>query len=169
MLTVVAGDGKAQDGASLLDEIVWEGARRMLVEALKAEVDAYIAWAAQDKDDAGRRLVVRNGYANPRKVTTAAGTIEVTAPRVNDKRVDETPGERKKFSSQILPAWARKSAKVTEVLPLLYLHGLSGGDFVPALEQFLGSAAGLSTSTVIRLTKQWTDDHQAFTDLVVVE
>jgi putative transposase len=81
---------------------------------------------------------------------------------VNDKRVDETTGERKRFSSAILPPWCRKSPKISEVLPLLYLHGLSSGDFVPALEQFLGSSAGLSPATVTRLTTQWQADHKAF-------
>lgn len=106
--------------------------------------------------------MVRNGYHRPRTVVTAAGPVEVKAPRVNDRRVDETTGERKRFSSKILPPWCRKSPKISEVLPLLYLHGLSSGDFVPALEQFLGSAAGLSPATVTRLTKQWHDDHAAF-------
>lgn len=106
--------------------------------------------------------MVRNGHHRPRTVTTAAGPVEVTAPRVNDRRVDESTGERKRFSSKILAPWCRKSPKVSEVLPLLYLHGLSSGDFVPALEQFLGSAAGLSPAAVTRLTKQWGDDHAAF-------
>lgn len=95
-------------------------------------------------------------------MVTAAGPVEVTAPRVNDRRVDEATGERKRFSSKILAPWCRKSPKVSEVLPLLYLHGLSSGDFVPALEQFLGSAAGLSPATVTRLTRQWSEDHAAF-------
>jgi transposase-like protein len=97
-------------------------------------------------------------------VVTAAGPVEVRAPRVNDRRADEATGERKRFSSKILPPWCRTSPKVSEVLPLLYLHGLSSGDFVPALEQFLGSAAGLSPATVTRLTRQWSDDHAAFQD-----
>lgn len=95
-------------------------------------------------------------------MTTGAGAIEVTAPRVNDKRIDETTGERARFRSQILPPYARKSPKVAEVLPLLYLHGMSTGDFVPALEEFFGSAAGLSASVIARLTKKWQDEHQAF-------
>jgi transposase-like protein len=106
--------------------------------------------------------VVRNGHAEPRTVLTAAGAVEVHAPRVNDKRIDEVSGERKRFSSAILPAWCRRSPKIGDVLPLLYLHGLSGGDFVPALEQFLGSSAGLSASTVTRLTEQWQDEQKAF-------
>ncbi|MFC9672688.1 IS256 family transposase [Streptomyces sp. NPDC056949] len=162
MLSVVNVDGTTANGSSLIDEIVREGARRMLAAALEAEVDAYISELADEKDERGRRLVVRNGHHQPRKVTTSAGTVEVKAPRVNDKRVEETTGERKKFSSAILPPWARKSPKISEVLPLLYLHGLSSGDFVPALEQFLGSSAGLSPATVTRLTTQWQADHQAF-------
>lgn len=152
------------DGSSLIDEIVREGARRMLAAALEAEVNAYIAELADQRDECGRRLVVRNGYHQPRKVTTAAGAVEVKAPRVNDKRVDETTGERNRFSSAILPPWCRKSPKISEVLPLLYLHGLSSGDFVPALEQFLGSSAGLSPATVTRLTTRWQADHAAFMD-----
>lgn len=93
---------------------------------------------------------------------TAAGAVTVTAPRVNDKRVDPESGERQRFSSAILPAWARKSPQVTEVLPLLYLHGLSTGDFGPALEQFLGSGAGLSAASITRLTGQWQDEATAF-------
>ncbi|MFD0530420.1 IS256 family transposase [Kitasatospora arboriphila] len=106
--------------------------------------------------------MVRNGHHQPRTVVTAAGPVEVTAPRVDDRRVDEATGERKRFSSRILAPWCRKSPKISEVLPLLYLHGLSSGDFVPALEQFLGSSAGLSPATVTRLTRQWQDDHAAF-------
>ncbi|TLQ43722.1 IS256 family transposase [Streptomyces marianii] len=161
MLSVVNEDGTTQSG-SLMDDIVREGARRMLAAALEAEVNQYIAELAGERDEAGRRLVVRNGHHRERTVATAAGPIVVKAPRVNDKRVDGETGERKRFSSKILAPWCRKSPKISEVLPLLYLHGLSSGDFVPAMEQFLGSAAGLSSATVTRLTKQWSDDHAAF-------
>ncbi|MEU9953996.1 IS256 family transposase [Streptomyces sp. NPDC047939] len=163
MLSVVNADGTTETG-SLIDDIVREGARRMLAAALEAEVNSYIAELTDQRDDNGRRLVVRNGYHQPRKVTTAAGVIEVKAPRINDKRINEATGERKRFSSAILPPWCRKSPKISEVLPLLYLHGLSSGDFVPALEQFLGSSAGLSPATVTRLTTQWQADHQAFSE-----
>jgi len=161
MLTVVNADGATESG-SLIDEIVREGARRMLAAAIEAEVNAYLAELADARDEAGRRLVVRNGYHQQRAIATAAGPVQVKAPRVNDKRVDEVTGERKQFSSAILPAWARKTPKIAEVLPLLYLHGMSTGDFVPALEQFLGSTAGLSPATVSRLTATWTEDHKAF-------
>jgi transposase-like protein len=134
----------------------------MLAAALKAEVAAYVEQFADQLDEDGRRLVVRNGYHQPRDVLTAAGAVEVTTPRVNDKRVDPDSGDRQRFCSAILPAWARKSPQMAEVLPLLYLHGLSSGDFGPALEQFLGSGAGLSATTIIRLTSQWQDEAKAF-------
>jgi transposase-like protein len=146
----------------LIDEIVREGARRMLAEALQAEVDAYIGQFAAERDEHGRRLVVRNGYHDPREVLTSAGAVQVTVPRVNDKRVDPDTGERERFSSAILPPWARKTPKITEVLPLLYLHGLSSGDFVPALGQFLGSAKGLSGPVITKLTEQWQAEQRAF-------
>jgi transposase-like protein len=167
MLTVVPGatggdDTPANGPSSLIDEIVRDGARRMLAEALQAEVDAYIDRFGGERDERGHRLVVRNGYHEPRDVLTCAGSVEVTAPRVNDKRVDADTGERQRFSSAILPAWARKTPKITEVLPLLYLHGLSTGDFVPALGQFLGSAKGLSAPVVTKLTEQWKAEQRAF-------
>ena len=115
----------------MIDELVRAGARRMLAEALQAEVDAYIARFAEDRDENGRRLVVRNGRHEPRAVTTCAGVIEVHAPRVNDRRVDPDTGERQRFSSAILPPWARKTPQIEQVLPLLYLHGLSSGDSCP--------------------------------------
>ena len=166
MLTVVHDAESSNDNAgasrSLLDEIVRDGARQMLAAALQAEVAAYVEQFVDQVDDNGRRLVVRNGYHREREVLTAAGAVSVTAPRVNDRRVDPDTGERQRFSSAILPAWARKSPQMSEVLPLLYLHGLSTSDFVPALEQFLGSGAGLSASAITRLTAQWSDEAHAF-------
>ena len=144
-----------------LDEIARAGARRMLAEALEAEVEAYIETARGERDEQGRALVVRNGHAREREVLLGAGAVEVRAPRVNDKRIEEN-GERKRFSSVILPPYMRKSPKVTEVLPLLYLHGLSSGDFVPALEEFFGTEAGLSASTITRLTQSWQSEHESF-------
>ena len=154
--------GSAASGGSLIDEIVRDGARRMLAAALEAEVAAYIAAHVGELDEHGRRLVVRNGHAQPRQVLTSAGAVEVAAPRVNDKRVEEATGQRRRFASAILPAWCRKSPQISEVLPLLYLHGLSSSDFVPALEGFLGTGSGLSAATVTRLTVQWQDEARAF-------
>ena len=100
--------------------------------------------------------MVRNGHHDEREVITAAGPVR--APRVNDKRTDPATGERKRFASAILPAWARNSPRVAEVLPLLYLHGLSSSDFGPALTQFLGTSHGLSAATITRLTKECQDE-----------
>jgi putative transposase len=113
-------------------------------------------------DEHGRRLVVRNGHAEPRSLVTGAGPLLVHAPRVNNRRVDEATGERMRFRSSILPPWARKSPRVAEVLPLMYLHGMSSGDFAPALEEFFGSAAGLSASVITRLTTDWQRERDQF-------
>ena len=120
----------------------------MLAEALQAEVDAYIAAHAAERDENGRRLVVRNGSDQPREALTSAGAVQVTVPRVNDKRTDPGTGERQRFSSAVLPPWCRKTPKITELL--LYLHGLSPGTSCPPLGQFLGSSAGLSPAVITR-------------------
>ena len=139
-----------------LDELAREGARRMIAAALRAEADEYVAHYEEQLDEDGHRLVVRNGRARERRVTIGSGTIPLRAPRVNDKRVEEQSGERQRFSSRILPAYARRSPKVGEVIPILYLRGLSTGDFRPALEGLLGEdAAGLSATTVSRMCKEW--------------
>jgi transposase-like protein len=164
MLRVVSDDDARAELGGALDEIVLDGARRMLAAALEAEADDYIACLAGELDERGRRLVVRNGHAEPRTITTAAGRIEVSAPRINDKRVDDETGERCRFRSSIVPPWVRKSPKVAEVLPLMYLHGMSSGDFAPALSGFFGSAAGLSASVVTRLTAQWQSEQRAFAE-----
>jgi transposase-like protein len=145
-----------------LDELVREGARRMLAVALEEEVAAYIAAHAGELDEHGHHLVRRNGHARKRVLITGAGQVPVTAPRVDDRRIDPATGTKARFRSAIMPPWCRKSPKVTEVLPLLYLHGMSSGDFAPALEEFFGAAAGLSASVITRLTSQWQADREAF-------
>jgi len=162
MLSVIADEAAQAELHTDLDGLAGEGARRMLAAALEAEVDAYLAAFAAERDERGRRLVVRNGHARQREVATVAGAIPVRAPRVDDRRVDPATGERARFRSVILPPWCRRSPKVAEVLPLLYLHGLSTGDFVPALEAFFGSSAGLSAPVITRLVAQWQVDYQAF-------
>lgn len=164
MLRVVADESSQAELVAGLDDIVREGARRMLAAALEAEVEAYLAGHLHERDESGRRLVVRNGHARPRQVTTVAGAVEVAAPRVDDRRVDGATGERRRFRSAILPPWCRRSPKVGEVLPLLYLHGLSSKDFVPALEKFFGSKAGLSASVVTRLTTTWQEEQRRFAE-----
>ena len=163
MLTVVNDEAERAEMVLTLDEICREGARRMLAAALEAEVDEYISAFVEDLDEDGHRLVVRNGHARERTMTTAAGRLPIRAPRVNDRRSDPETGERRRFRSSIVPPWCRKSPKVSELLPLLYLHGLSTGDFAPALAEFFGSAAGLSPSVITRLTTQWQDEQRSFT------
>src|SRR5262249_7810981 len=138
MLTVVADPDVTPAAAAVaalsvspIDQIVRAGARRMLAAAVGAGGAADHAGHARQPDEDGHRLVVRNGRAVERQVVTSAGVVEVRAPRVNDKRVDDVTGERRRFASVVLPAWCRKSPKITEVLPLLYLHGLSSKDFIP--------------------------------------
>jgi transposase-like protein len=145
-----------------LDAIAREGARRMLAAALQAEVADYLAAASGERDERGRALVTRNGVARQREVTTVAGAVPVKAPRVNDRRVDGASGQRLRFASAILPPYARRSPKVTELLPLLYLHGLSTKDFAPALAEFFGTEAGLSASAISRLTTSWEAEFAAF-------
>src|SRR5438128_5747061 len=157
MLRIVASEPDEQAALKLdLDALVREGARRMLLAALKAEVDQYVAEHADHRDEAGHALVVRNGVAEPRTVTTAAGALEIQAPRVHDRR------EGRRFTSAILPPWARRSPKVTEVLPVLYMRGISTKDFEPALAEFFGSEAGLSAATIQLLTREWGEQLAAF-------
>jgi putative transposase len=162
MLSVVVDDQAGAELALDLDGLFREGARRMLAVALEAEVEAYIAAHAELTDEHGHRLVVRNGHAPARTLTTGVGQVEVVRPRVDDRRVDPATGERQQFQSMILPRWCRRSPKVAEVLPLLYLHGLSSMDFVPALEAFFGTSAGLSASVITRLTVQWQAEQEVF-------
>jgi len=169
MLRVLESDAD-ENAPTTLDEIAREGARRMLIAALEAEVAAYVDTHRDQRDEDGRALVVRNGKARPRQVTLGAGTVEVEAPRVHDRRPDQ------RFTSQILPPYMRRSPKVAEVLPILYLRGLSTGDFREALPVLLGEqASGLSPTTITRLTAGWEREYQAFrhrdlsqTDIVYV-
>ena len=157
MLKIVPDDAERDDLAVTLDELVAEGARRMLTAGLEAEVADYIARHRELVDEAGHRLVVRNGKAAERSLMTGAGSLPVRAPRVNDRR------EGHRFSSYILPKYARRSPKVGDVLPVLYLRGLSTGDFAPALCEFFGTDTGLSATSIGRLLETWGDEYEAFT------
>lgn len=159
MLKVVEERFGSQSGAlpEDLDGLAREGARRMLAVALELEVEAYLAKHADARNERGHALVVRNGRARPRKVTVGSGTVEVQAPRVHDRRPD------KKFTSRILPPWMRRSPKVQEVIPLLYLRGLSTGDFREALPALLGEAAsGLSAANISRQMGVWETEIEAW-------
>ena len=133
----------------------------MLQHALEAEVEAYVTGHRDVHDERGRAQVVRNGQGAARQLVTGTGTLSVRAPRVNDRRVD-ADGQRQRFSSEILPSYMRRAPKVTEVLPILYLRGLSTGDFQAALPVLLGEeAAGLSPTTITRLTASWETEYRA--------
>lgn len=148
---------RAATGSIDLDELCRLAAQQMLATALVAERPAYLDAHADLLDGAGHRLVVGNGHAQARGVMTGAGMVPVLAPRVDDRR------DGHQFTSAILPPCMRKSPKVTEVLPILYLRGLSTGDFGPAPEGFFGSDAGLSTNVVQRLTVAWQAEHERWT------
>jgi len=133
-----------------LDEIAREGARRLLVQALNLEVEDYISQHVEEVDEKGYRLVVRNGVGRSRNVTMGGGAVDIQAPRVDDRRDGE------KYLSSILPPYLRKSPKVESLLPILYLKGLSTGDFKSALSEFLGEGTmGLSPSSIVKLKKIW--------------
>lgn len=141
-----------------LTDILRRGARLLLTQAVQAEVEAWIAEHAHLVDDDGRRQVVRNGCARPRTVVTGLGPIEVTMPRVHDRRSE---GEREKFASGILPPYLRKAKSIEQLLPWLYLKGISTGDFGEALSALLGpDCPGLSASTIVRLKQVWEGEYR---------
>jgi putative transposase len=140
-----------------LDELAREGARRMILVALEVEVEQYIEKLRHLRDENGHALAVRNGKAESRTVSLGAGSIELQAPRVNDRR----PGHR--FTSVILPPYMRRSPRLSEALPVLYLRGLSTGDFEEAIPALLGAdAAGFSSSTITRLSRVWQDEYKGW-------
>ena len=143
--------------ADVLDEVVRLGAQRMLMATLEAEVAEYIERHRFERDEVGHALVVRNGKAVERKVATGAGVLELRAPRVHDRRTGE------QFTSAILPPYMRRSPRLEEALPVLYLRGLSTGDFGPALEVLLGEAArGFSATTITRLKEAWKEEYKVW-------
>ncbi len=146
---------QAQTTHDALQEVLRHGAQMMLTKAIEAEVDAYIAQHEDVVDDQGLRQVVRNGRCPSRAIQTGLGPIEVKRPRVNDRRIDEK-GNRLRFTSKIVPPYLRKTKNIEELIPWLYLRGISTGDFSVALQSLLGTdATGVSASTVVRLKKDW--------------
>ena len=149
------------DERSPLDQLVREGARRMLQSAIDAEVDAFITSHADRTDDEGRRLVVRNGHLPEREILTGAGAIPVRQPRVRDNDPDRR--RRVTFSPSVLPSYLRKTNTIEELIPWLYLKGISTGDFAEALQSLVGEgAAGLSANVVCRLKEQWCGEYNAW-------
>ena len=142
----------------LLQELLRNGARDMLAKAVEQEVQDYLDAHAKILDEHGHRLIVRNGYKDERTIQTGLGDIPVRQPRVNDKRIDEH-GQRCRFVSQILPPYLRRTRSVEELIPWLYLRGISTGDFAQALEALLGpEASGLSATNIVRLKAVWEKD-----------
>ncbi len=149
-------------GSSLIDDpllsVLREGARRMLMQAIEAEVEAFLAAHAGLTDGQGRRRLVRNGHAPERAIQTGIGPVEVRRPKVRDRAAEGDAPIR--FSSAILPAYLRRTKNIEELLPWLYLKGVSTGQFTEALTALLGpEAPGLSATTVRRLTEAWQEEH----------
>jgi len=149
------------DDRSPLDELVREGARRMLQEAINAEVDSFIDQHRNRRDEQGRRLVIKNGNLPPREILTGAGPVEVTQGRVRDNSPD--PESRVRFTPSVLPAYLRRTDAIEELIPWLYLKGISTGDFGEALQALVGERAkGLSPNVIVRLKEQWGDEYDAW-------
>jgi len=157
-LTTDDAEGQTPEIAQTLDELAREGARRMIVAALEAEVEQYVGVLRHFRDENGHALVVRNGKSHhERTVQMGAGSINIRAPRVDDRRPEY------RFSSGLLPPYMRRSPRLEEAVPVLYLKGLSTGDFSEALEVLLGSnAAGFSATTITRLLKVWQEEYKAW-------
>jgi len=144
-----------------IDDILRDGARRALQAAIEREVEEYIERNSEHRDENGRRLVVRNGHHPARKIQSGNGPIEVRQPRVNDKRVDEA-GNRFHFTSQILPPYLRKSKAIEELVPWLYLKGISTSDFPEALACLGHDGSGLSATSVVRMKEIWQGQYEDF-------
>ena len=143
-----------------LTQLLRSGARTLIQEAVKAEFDEFLAKFANERLEDGRQAVVKNGYLPKREVQTGIGAVEVQVPKARDRR----PGKNKaKFNSGLVPPYLKKTMSVVNLLPWLYLKGISTGDFQEALTSLLGpNAAGLSPSTISRLKQQWIEEHDAW-------
>jgi transposase-like protein len=146
----------------VLTEILRQGAQKMLAQAIENEVAEYIEANAHNHDDQDHRLVVRNGHLPARTIQTGVGPVDIQQPRVNDKRTDNK-GQRMRFSSAILPPYLRRTRSIDELIPWLYLKGVSTGDFTDALKALLGpEAPGLSETNIVRLKACWQQEWTAW-------
>jgi len=142
-----------------LDEIVRTGAQKMLQKALEIEADLFIERYQYILDDASNRLIVRNGHSKPRNIVTGAGQIEVQTPRVDDRALEAHNETR--FKSSIVPPYLRRTKNIDELLPVLYLKGISTGDFGEALESILGkNVVGISAQNIVRLKQVWQKEYE---------
>jgi len=154
----LAMDSSGRQARDVLTEILRRGAQQMLMAAIENEVAEYIDMHAHARDANGQRLVVRNGHTPTRSILTGLGPVEVTRPRVNDKRTD-AEGNRMRFTSAILPPYLRRTKAIDELVPWLYLKGISTGDFPDALQALLGpDVEGLSATNICRLKRIWEDE-----------
>jgi transposase-like protein len=142
-----------------LEQIARDGARRALQQAIEDEVAQYVNAHREHRDDAGRRLVVRNGHKPPRTILSCLGPIQVEQPRVDDRRVDEN-GVRFRFTSKILPPYLRKTKTIEDLVPWLYLKGISTGEMSDALIHLGFDGSGLSATSVTRMTEVWQGEYQ---------
>jgi putative transposase len=142
-----------------LEQIARRGARLALQKAIEDEVAEYLEAHREVLDASGRRMVVRNGHKPPRTILSALGPIEVNQPRVDDRRVDEN-GVRVRFTSKILPPYLRKTKSIEELVPWLYLKGISTGEMSDALVHLGFDGSGLSATSVTRMTEDWQDQYQ---------
>lgn len=160
--TVVPLTAGIETSRDALTEVIRQGARRLLAEALEAEVMSFLAEFQVERQDGSARLV-RNGYLPEREVQTGIGGVGVRVPRVRDRASDE--GGTLRFTSKLVPPYLRKARSVEELIPWLYLRGVSTGGFSDALDALLGPGApGLSASTVSRLKSHWEAEHAAWRD-----
>ena len=153
-------DLKKRDESStdLLTELLRSGARQLIAEAVEAELQGFLAQYSELKDKNGRRQIVRNGYLPEREIQTGIGKVEVKVPKVRDKSCQGI-----KFNSLLLPPYLRKTKSVEDVLPWLYLKGISTGDFQEALQTLLGvDATGLSSSTISRCKRVWEEEYKTW-------
>ena len=152
--------GPTSGSRDLLTALLRDGARRLLAEAVEAEVADWIDAHSHPKDQAGPRQVVRNGYLPGREIQTGVGDIEIKQPRVHDRRPAD---ERERFTSAILPPYLKRTKSLDGLIPWLYLKGISTGDFSEALQALLGpDAPGLSATTITRLKATWEGEFEAW-------
>ena len=155
MSTVTSRLALATAAAPALDELLRDGARRMLQAAIEREVAEHVEAHAGYRDADGHRLVVRNGHLPPRDLQTPLGAIRVCQPRVDDRRTDEQGNRQYRFTSAILPKYLRKTKAIEELVPWLYLKGVSTNDVPQALGALGLDGSGLSASSVIRMKELW--------------
>ena len=145
-----------QEPGGVLEELARKGARQLLAQAMEAEVAEFVERHRGRTDEAGRRLVVRNGHLPERELVTGIGPLRIRQPRVDDRGLVQ----EQRFNSQILPRYLRRVASVDNLIPILYLKGISSGDMSEALESILGpGAAGLSATNIVRLKASWEQDY----------